>query len=92
MNFMNAINKYRRKRWLFLHYLKPLAYVYRCWIYLIHNSYIPPSCRIGKGTILGYKSIGVIVHSNAIIGEDCIIGSNVTIGGRAGKSNKRIKE
>ena len=92
MNFMNAINKYRRARWLYLHHFKPLAYLYRAWIYLIHNSYIPPSCEIGKGSIFAYKGIGVIIHSNAKIGDNCIIGSNVTIGGGAGRSNKKIPE
>lgn len=92
MNFMNAINKYRRERWLYVHHLKPLAYLYRSWIYLIHNCYIPPECEIGKGTLFGYKGIGVIIHAEAVIGEQCLIGSNVTIGGGAGKSNKKIEQ
>ena len=79
MNFMNAINKYRRERWLYVHHLKPLAYLYRSWIYLIHNCYIPPECEIGKGTLFGYKGIGVIIHAEAVIGEPCLIGSNVTV-------------
>ncbi len=92
MNFLNAINKYRRERWLYLHHLKPLAYLYRAWIYLIHNSYIPPEAEIGKGTLFGYKGIGVIIHSEVVIGDDCNIGSNVTIGGGGGRSNKGIPE
>lgn len=92
MNFLNAVNKYRRMRWLYLHHMKPLAYLYRSWIYLIHNSYIPPQAEIGKGTLFGYKGIGVIVHANAKVGEDCNIGSNVTIGGGGGRSNKRITD
>jgi len=90
MNLLNAVNKYRRMRWLYLHHMKPLAYLYRSWIYLIHNSYIPPQAEIGKGTLFGYKGIGVIVHANAKVGEECNIGSNVTIGGGGGSSNKRI--
>lgn len=92
MNFMNAINKYRRERWLYLHHLKVLASLYRSWIYLIHNCYIPPEAEIGKGTLLGYKGIGVIIHAKSRIGEDCLIGSNVTIGGGGGNSNRIIPD
>ena len=92
MNFMNAINKYRRSRWLYLHHMKILAKLYKSWIYLIHNSYIPYTAEIGNNTVFGYKGIGVIIHANAKIGKDCVIGSNVTIGGGGGSSNKRISE
>ena len=84
LNFGNAINKYRRERWCYLHGLKPLAYLIRNYIYLIHNSYIPPSCEIGEGSIFAYKGMGCVIHARAVIGENCLIGTNVTIGGRSG--------
>lgn len=92
MNKMNAINKYRIARWCYLHHLTLIAWFIRSWIYLIHNSYVPYTCEIGEGTIFGYKGIGCVIHSNAKIGNDCLIGTNVTIGGGAGRSNKRILE
>lgn len=92
MNKMNAINKYYLARWCYLHHLTPIAWLIRSWIYLIHNSYIPYTCEIGAGTIFGYKGIGCVIHGNAKVGENCIIGTNVTIGGGAGKSNKKIPE
>ena len=82
--FMNAANKYRRAHWLAKHHLAPLAKLYVMWIYLIHNSFIPASCEIGEGTSFGYKGIGVVVHSRARIGKNCLIAQNVTIGGRSG--------
>ena len=82
--FMNAANKYRRAHWLAKHHLAPLAKLYEMWIYLIHNSFIPASCEIGEGTSFGYKGIGVVVHSRARIGKNCLIAQNVTIGGRSG--------
>lgn len=45
---------------------------------------IPASAQIGEGTEFGYKGIGVIVHKRAVIGKNCIIGTNVTIGGKSG--------
>lgn len=92
MNFMNAINKYRRSRWCYLHRLKPIAYLYRGLIYLVHNSYIPFTCEIGEGTICAYKGMGVIIHANSKIGKNCVIGSNVTIGGGGGRSNRKLPE
>ena len=86
--FMNAANKYRRAHWLAKHHLAPLAKLYEMWIYLIHNSFIPASCEIGEGTSFGYKGIGVVVHSRARIGKNCLIAQNVTIGGRSGHEEK----
>ena len=92
MNKMNAINKYRLERWFYIHHCMPIAWLIRSWIYLIHNSFIPYTCEIGKGTEFGYKGIGVVIHSEAKIGDDCKIGTNVTIGGGGGGSNKKITE
>ena len=52
-------------------------------IRLIHNSAIYGETDIGEGTIFGYGGIAVVIHKRAKIGKNCIIGSNVTIGGRS---------
>ena len=49
-----------------------------------NNSYIPYTTQIGYDCKLGYGGIGVVLHSNAKIGNNCIIGQNITIGGRTG--------
>lgn len=81
---MNAIKLYRLERWLYLHKCLIISKAIRALIYLLHNSYIPYTAEIGQGTIFGYKGIGVVVHSNAKIGKNCLIAQNVTIGGREG--------
>lgn len=48
--------------------------IYRCAIY--------SETSIGKRTLFGYGGIGVVIHKRAVIGENCVIGTNVTIGGR----------
>ena len=48
------------------------------------NSYIPYSASIGEGTVFAYGGIGVVIHSNAVVGENCMIGQGITIGGRTG--------
>lgn len=51
-------------------------------IFLIYNSKVPYLARIGKGTKLGYGGIGVVIHSESVIGRNCSVGQQVTIGGR----------
>lgn len=45
---------------------------FRCWI--------PGSAQIGENFEIGYWGIGLIIHSNAVIGKNCLIVKNVTIG------------
>lgn len=52
--------------------------------YILFNSSVPASCKIGKGTKFGYGGIGVVIHARAEIGDNCLIGQNTTIGGRSG--------
>lgn len=51
--------------------------------FILFNSSVPYTCRIGKGTVFGYGGIAVVVHKRAVIGERCVIGQNVTIGGKS---------
>ncbi len=82
---MNAINLYRIERWLFLHHIVLLAKIVRGVIFLLYNSFIPYTCEIGSGTTFAYKGMGVVIHSNAVIGKNCIIAQQVTVGGRSKK-------
>lgn len=50
-------------------------------IFLIYTSKVPYQARIGKGTKLGYGGIGVVIHSESVIGRNCSVGQQVTIGG-----------
>lgn len=78
---LNAIFFYRQARWLYLHHVPILPKLLELLIFLIYNSKIPYHAEIGKGTKLGYGGIGVVIHQDAIIGDQCIIAQQVTIGG-----------
>lgn len=47
--------------------------------YLVFGCVIPPSVKIGKGTEIAH-SVGVVIHHTAIVGKNCHILHNVTIG------------
>ena len=57
-------------------------------IYLIHNSVVSPYCKIGKNVKFGYGGIAVVMHKNAVIGDNVAVGQGVTIGGTPGGKNK----
>lgn len=78
---LNAIFFYRISRWLYLHHIPVLPTLITLLIFLIYNSKVPPTARIGRGTKLSYGGIGVVIHKNAVIGDNCTIGQQVTIGG-----------
>lgn len=78
---LNAIFFYRIERWLYLHKVPFIPKLIELLIFLIYNSKIPYQASIGKGTKFGYGGIGVVVHAKAVIGNNCTIGQQVTIGG-----------
>ena len=78
---LNAIFFYRISRWLYLHHIPILPDLVKLLIFLIYNSKVPYQAKIGKGTKLGYGGIGVVIHNDAVIGENCVISQQVTIGG-----------
>jgi serine O-acetyltransferase len=87
---MNAIILHRIGNWFYINKLIIISKVIDGIIFLLYNSYIPSSAKIGKKTIFAYKGIGVVIHSRAIIGNNCIIGQNITIGGKEGDNNPPI--
>lgn len=53
---------------------------------------VPRSVKIGKGTIFAHSGLGCVIHSKAVIGENCKIQQNVTIGGRGTHGTPIIKD
>jgi serine O-acetyltransferase len=82
-NCLNAIYLYRIGNWLYKHKIPIIPNLFWALTFLIFNSHVPYSAQIGKNTKFAYGGIGCVVHNRAIIGENCTIGSNVTIGGKS---------
>jgi serine O-acetyltransferase len=61
-------------------------------VFLLFNSVIPHTTRIGKGTRCGYRGMSVVIHEDAVIGRDVMIGAHVVIGGRSGQPAPIIED
>ncbi len=51
-------------------------------IRILFGGHVPYTARIGAGTRFGCGALGVVLHPDAVVGMNCNIGQNVTIGGR----------
>lgn len=89
---MNAIKLYRVGNWFYRRNIPIVPALVKNMIFLLFNSYIPCSADIGRGTIFAYGAIGVVLHANAKIGENCVIGQGVTIGAAEGYVSKEINK
>ncbi len=78
------INFYRFNNWLYRHHIPLLPKIIWRLQYLLFNCSVPGSCKIGKGSKFAYGGIAVVIHSRAVVGENCLIGQGVTIGGKSG--------
>lgn len=74
---------YRIGHWLYRYNIPLIPKLIYLLNYLLFNSSIPSSVKIGKGSKFAYGGIGVVIHANAVIGNNCIIGQGITIGGRS---------
>ena len=55
--------------------------------FFLFNSIVHPQTKIGKGSKFAYGGMGVVIHKDAVIGNNVIIGQGITIGGKS-KKNK----
>lgn len=78
------IHWYRIANWLHRHHVPVVPKLIYYLQYLLFNCSVPASCKIGGGTKFGYGGIGVVIHARSEIGSNCLIGQNITIGGRSG--------
>lgn len=82
MNQISAMDLYRVSHELYKTDLVTEAGFIQGFIQSKYNSRIPYEAKIGPGTRLGIGGIGAVIHPKSVIGRDCVIGQQVTIGGR----------
>ncbi len=73
---------YRFAFWLHQRHVPVLpALINKCLVRLLFGCQIGLGASVGRGVILSYGGLGVVIHHRAIIGNGVYIGTNVTIGG-----------
>lgn len=77
---MNGIKIYRLSNYLYKKKIPILPKILQRIIYILYNAHIPCEATIGNGTLLGYGGMGIVIHTNAKIGRNCMILQQVTIG------------
>lgn len=80
------LHLYRVARWLHMSGFPRIARLPYLVLRVMTGATIPPTCQLGTGTKIAYGGSGVVVHARAVIGNDCLLGPGVIVGGRAGKS------
>lgn len=76
---MNAVTLHRLGYWAYTRKIPFIPQMVTALMLLIYNSRISSSCRIGRGTTLAYKGMGVLIVSGAQIGGNCSIGAGCKI-------------
>ncbi|MFM0503291.1 serine O-acetyltransferase [Paraburkholderia caffeinilytica] len=76
---------------LYLYRLAHLLYCLRVpflpWLLKVFNRVVfsvslPPSVTVGRNVVFGYQGLGIVVHRQAVLGNDIVIAPHVVIGGR----------
>lgn len=70
---MKAMVLYRIAHRLYKKNVPVLPKVFYRLIYLINNCHVHYKTEIGAGTVLAYGGIGVIIHKDAVIGDNCVM-------------------
>ena len=78
---MNVYKWYKAERKLYLHHIPLLPMLIKGAIRILWGGVIPYQAEIGEGTILGYQALGIVIHKRCVIGKNCHISQNVTMGG-----------
>ena len=81
---------YKISRAIYLKKIPFIPSIIQLMIRVLFGCTIPATAEIGGGTIFPHAGSGVVIHRNSIIGENCTILQNVTIGGKKGSERVPI--
>jgi serine O-acetyltransferase len=81
---MGAMTLYRLGNWCHRHHVPLVPQIARGLTLVLFGSVVPATAVIGKDTELGYRGLSVVIHARSVIGENCMVGPFVVIGGRSG--------
>jgi serine O-acetyltransferase len=81
---------YLISHWLYVRKVPFIPKLFSSTIRIVFAGWIPASARIGKNCRFGKGALGIVLHERVVIGDCCIIGPNVTIGGSSEKEKNRL--
>ena len=64
----------------------PVAFLIRLFMRIIFSCDIPYKLKMGKNVVFPHHALGVVIHQDAVIGDNCKILQGVTIGGKSNSS------
>jgi serine O-acetyltransferase len=79
-----AMDLYRIGRRAYLEGMEKGAHAIQMFVLMKYSTRLPYTAVIGEGTQLGVGGMAIAIHPDSIIGRDCVIGQNVTLGSRQG--------
>lgn len=83
-----AIRAYRKSNWFYRHDMKFIARLISQFSRLATGIEIHPGATIGKNFFIDH-GMGVVIGETAIIGDNCTLYQNVTLGGTGKDNGKR---
>lgn len=83
-----AVRKYRRAHWFYQHNMKFIARFLSQRARNKTGIEIHPAATIGKGLVIDH-GMGVVIGETTVIGDNCLIYQNVTLGGTGKDHGKR---
>lgn len=74
------LSLHRLSHWLYIHNMRHVSKVLDWTNRFLFGCWCPGSASIGKNCRLGYWGGATVIHSNTVIGDNCLISQGVTIG------------
>ena len=78
---LNAVQLQQVGRWLHDRGVPLLPRMNDYLTRLLFACWFPHTVRVGKGLVLGYGGLAIVIHSDAVLGDHVHIDQGVTIGG-----------
>ena len=85
--FFNIEYSYYKANSLYRSNHKKLASIIMSLTNIIHASDIDCRATIGKNVHFGHRGLGIVIHKDVKIGDNCHIMHGVTIGGKSGTNS-----
>jgi len=79
---MQPLRIYYFANWCYRRRIPIIPKLMKLLIFIIYNAVVPYEASIGPNCKLGHGGTGVVIHPESVIGENVLIGTCVTIGGR----------